>query len=61
MKKKLQKEVCERYQNLSEGEKDKNRYRNFSEEEKEKNCQYGINLEDEYRKFFSKMQEIRTI
>ena len=41
------------------------RYRNLSEEEKEKKRQYGREryknlLEGEYRKFFSRMQEIKT-
>ena len=46
-KEKLQKEGCERYQNLYGEEKDKNhqyareRYKNLSEEEKEKKRQYG--------------------
>ena len=45
-KERLQKEACERYQNLSEEYKDKRAkkaqegYQNFTEEEKEKRCQY---------------------
>ena len=52
-KEKLRKEALERYQNVSE-------------EEKEKKHQYGREryknlLENEYRKFFSGIQEIKTI
>ena len=43
-KEKLLKEACERYQNLSEGEKEKRQY----------GCLWYKNLlEDEYRNFFS--------
>ena len=62
-KEELLKKAREKYQDLSEEEKDKNcqyareRYRNHSEEEKEKKGQYGREryknlLEDEYRKLF---------
>ena len=52
-KEKLRKKACGKYQNLSK-------------EEKEKKRQYGRErfknfLEDEYRKIFSRMQEIKTI
>ena len=52
-KEKLQKEAHERYQNLSEEEKDKKRQ--YGRE------RYKNLLEDEHRNFFSRMQEIKTI
>ena len=54
-KEKLWTELCERYQ----------RYQNVSEEEKEKKRQYGCEryknpLKDEFRKNVSKMQQKKT-
>ena len=71
-KEKLQKEACEKYQNLSKEEKDKmqqyarERNRNLSEEVKEKKRQYGREqcknpLENKYKNYFSGIQEIKNI
>ena len=66
-----EKEAREAYENLSDGETDKNgqdaseQYRNLSKQEKEKKRQYGREqyknlLEEEFKKRFSRMQEIKT-